>query len=190
MSRPHRGVRFATPEQWHRALRDYCRHAAATSTSTSFCWAIQSAHTMTWSELLVLTRSPPTRLKLQPADRLISFGYSAYSLPCSAPQLSSGPRRRCAGIGADFVGTGAGSRDVASAGHVSQLTSATWRTISRENAIWGIHVELLRLGIDVAQSTVGQAHDPATAAAFACLVGMPVPSRGDPKITQCREFDN
>jgi hypothetical protein len=54
------------------------------------------------------------------------------------------------------------------------------RRISRENPLWGaprIHGELLKFGIDVAQSTVSQVHGATTWASVAELENLPSQSR-------------
>src|SRR3954454_14402589 len=68
----------------------------------------------------------------------------------------SGPRRWCVGIGLAFADIGGGSR----ARHqIETELRALIRRMSVENPLWGaprIHGELLKLGFEVAQSSVAK----------------------------------
>src|SRR5229473_3367151 len=72
---------------------------------------------------------------------------------------SSAPRRSCVGTGPAFAATGVGSR---ADGVGDRRSTRSWvliRRISVENPLWGaprIHGELLKLGFEVAQSSVAK----------------------------------
>src|SRR5258705_9324346 len=72
---------------------------------------------------------------------------------------SSGPRRSCVGIGPAFAATGVGSRVHWEADRRSTRSCGLIRRMSMENPLWGaprIHGELLKLGFEVAQSSVAK----------------------------------
>src|SRR5215831_10923154 len=85
---------------------------------------------------------------------IAGFHQSCQSLP------SSGPRRSCVGTGPVFAATGAGSRDLQEADRRSTPSLRVLiRRISIDNPLWGaprIHGELLKLGFEVAQSSVAK----------------------------------
>jgi hypothetical protein len=111
-------------------------------------------------QLLVLTRSAPTRLKLRPADRLIFIslcrlfpallGAAVIFRPETLVRWHrSGFRRYWRWKSRRRVGRPA----------IQTVIRDLVRTVSRENPLRGaprIHGELLKLGIDVAQSTVAK----------------------------------
>lgn len=76
------------------------------------------------------------------------------------PSRSSSQRPSCAGIGVAFAPIGAGSRATwVDAPRIPAELCQLIREMSRANPLWGaprIHGELLKLGIDVAQSTVAK----------------------------------
>src|SRR3954453_17574919 len=68
----------------------------------------------------------------------------------------SGPRRWCVGIGLAFADIGGGSR---ARPQIETELRVLIRRMSVENPLWGaprIHGELLKLGIEVAQSSVAK----------------------------------
>jgi hypothetical protein len=73
---------------------------------------------------------------------------------------SSGPRRSCVGTGLAFAAIGVGNRVDGEGGHRStRRLCALIRLMSIENPLWGaprIHGELLKLGFEVAQSSVAK----------------------------------
>ena len=75
------------------------------------------------------------------------------------PSRSSGPRPSCVGIGAASAATGVGNPALSEADRKLARICALIRRISVDNPLWGaprIHGELLKLGIEVAQSTVAK----------------------------------
>ena len=88
---------------------------------------------------------------LCPAVLLVSFDSEALQL--------SGLRRSCGGIGLGFAATGAGNRAHGEGGRRWDGLRKLIGQMSAENPLWGaphIHGELLKLGFDVAQSTVSK----------------------------------
>src|SRR5258705_5904928 len=85
----------------------------------------------------------------------LSSSIAGFLLSCRFSR-SSGPRRSCVGTGPAFAATGVGSRPhregdcrAACVDHADE----------RRNPLWGaprIHGELLKLGIEVAQSSVAE----------------------------------
>src|SRR6202521_2670783 len=73
---------------------------------------------------------------------------------------SSGPRRSCVGTGPAFAATGVGSRAHREGGpQIDTELRVLIRRMSVENPLWGaprIHGELLKLGFEVAQSSVAK----------------------------------
>jgi hypothetical protein len=78
---------------------------------------------------------------------------------CRFPQ-SSGPRRSCVGTGPAFAVTGVGkSRPLGGRPQIDTELRALIRRMNVENPLWGaprIHGELLKLGFEVAQSSVAK----------------------------------
>ena len=87
-------------------------------------------------QLLVLKRSAPARLRLRNADRLIFVWLYRLFPSLLGPRSSSSPRRSCVGIGA--------------------VSGWYWRWKSRRRVGRPAYGELLKLGIDIAQSTVAK----------------------------------
>src|SRR6202051_2166370 len=89
----------------------------------------------------------------------LSSSIAGFLLSCRFSQ-SSGPRRSCVGTGPAFPATGVGSR--APQGGRPQIDTelrALIRRMNVENPLWGaprIHGELLKLGFQVAQSSVAK----------------------------------
>src|SRR5580692_11880334 len=73
---------------------------------------------------------------------------------------SSGPRRSCVGTGPAFAATGVGSRARWEGDpQIDTELRALIRRMNVENPLWGaprIHGELLKLGFEVAQSSVAK----------------------------------
>src|SRR5271169_6512446 len=73
---------------------------------------------------------------------------------------SSVPKRSCVGIGRAFAATGVGSRAHREGGpQIEPDLRVLIRRMSVENPLWGaprIHGELLKLGFEVAQSSVAK----------------------------------
>jgi hypothetical protein len=72
---------------------------------------------------------------------------------------SSGPRRSCVGIGPAFAATGVGSRAHWEGDRRSKRSCALIRRMNIEKPFWGalrIHGELLKLGFEIAQSSVAK----------------------------------
>src|SRR3984893_2796564 len=72
---------------------------------------------------------------------------------------SSGPRRWCVGIGSGFAAIGVGSRRRGGRPQIQTELRGLIRQMSIENPLWGaprIHGELLKLGFQVAQSSVAK----------------------------------
>jgi hypothetical protein len=68
-------------------------------------------------------------------------------------------KRWCVGIGAAFAAIGVGNRVDGEGGRRSSQNCALIRQMSLENQLWGaprIHGELLKLGLEVAQSSVAK----------------------------------
>src|SRR3954470_12480936 len=84
----------------------------------------------------------------------------AGSRPFSRSFTSFGPRRWFGGIELDFAAIGDGSPGIGEGARRStQVLRALIRQMSLENPLWGaprIHGELLKLGFQVAQSTVAK----------------------------------
>ena len=108
----------------------------------------------------MLRRRMPKRPALTNIDRLLFVWlYRWFPLPW-APLRSSDRRRSFAGTVLAFGPIGAGDPAIASADRkISAELRALIREMSRANPLWGsprIHGELLKLGFDVAQSTVAK----------------------------------
>ena len=97
-------------------------------------------------------------LRTMIADSLSSCT-AGFHPSCRCSQ-SSGPRRSCVGIGPAFAATGVGSRAHSEGGPpIGTELRALIRRMSVENPLWGaprIHGELLKLGFEVAQSSVAK----------------------------------
>jgi hypothetical protein len=112
-------------------------------------------------QLVVLQRSAPVRLRLRTADRLISSsGSIGCSLPCSEAAVVFKPETlvRWHRSGFRLYWRLKSRRHVGRPVVPSDIRNLI-RTISRDNPLWGaprIHGELLKLGIDIAQSTVAK----------------------------------
>src|ERR1700720_3068832 len=89
----------------------------------------------------------------------LSSCIAGFHQSCRCSQ-SSGPRRSCVGIGPVFVATGVGSRaHWEGEPQIDTELRALIRWMSVENPLWGaprIHGELLKLGFEVAQSSVAK----------------------------------
>jgi hypothetical protein len=89
-----------------------------------------------------------------------SSGYIGCGRTCCARSRWCGPRRSCAGIAQGFEPIGAGGRrGRAGRPTIGKDVRDLIREISLANPLWGaprIHGELLKLGIEVAQSTVSK----------------------------------
>src|ERR1700758_339954 len=69
---------------------------------------------------------------------------------------SSGPRRSCGGTGPAFAATGVGNL---AGGEIDTELRILIRRMNVENPLWGaprIHGELIKLGFEVAQSSVAK----------------------------------
>src|SRR5664279_4177504 len=87
------------------------------------------------------------------------FGFIAGSPPFLAQLRLSGRKRSFAGTVLGFGRIGAGDRATLLADRRSRLNCARIGEMSRANPLWGaphIHGELLKLGFEVAQSTVAR----------------------------------
>src|SRR6266850_6391913 len=72
---------------------------------------------------------------------------------------SSGPRPSCVGTGPAFAATGVGNRVDGEGPQIDTELRVLIRRMSVENPLWGaprIHGELLKLGFEVAQSSVAK----------------------------------
>src|SRR5215831_14205559 len=110
-------------------------------------------------QLMVLRRRLQGRIRLTNHDRWFLIQLSGFHQSCQSLP-SSGPRRSCVGTGPVFAATGAGSRDLQEADRRSTPSLRVLiRRISIDNPLWGaprIHGELLKLGFEVAQSSVAK----------------------------------
>src|ERR1700726_4483831 len=87
----------------------------------------------------------------------LSSCIAGFLLSCRFSQSSS-PRHSCVGTGPAFAATGVGSRAHWEGDRDTKLR-ALIRRMSMENPLWGaprIHGELLKLGFEVAQSSVAK----------------------------------
>ena len=111
-------------------------------------------------QLNLLRRRRPAKPRLTTADRLL-FVWLYRLVPSLLSALSSSsPTRSCDGTGQVSGLIGAGSRvDLGGRPKVPIEVRGLIRRMSVENPLWGaprIHGELLKLGIEVAQSTVAK----------------------------------
>ena len=111
-------------------------------------------------QLLVLKRSAPARLRVRNADRLIFVWlYRLFpSLLGTAVIFQPETLVRCQRSGFRLYWRWKSRRRVGRPAVPAELRELI-RTMSRENPLWGaprIHGELLKLGIDIAQSTVAK----------------------------------
>src|SRR5882762_5719929 len=97
-------------------------------------------------------------LRTMTAGSLSSY-IAGFLLSCRFSQ-SSGPRRSCVGTGPAFAATGVGSRaHWEGRPQIETKLRVLIRRMSMENPLWGaprIHGELLKLGFEVAQSSVAK----------------------------------
>ena len=111
-------------------------------------------------KLPVAKRSAPARLRLRNADRLIFVWLYRLFPSLLGAASSSSPRRSCAGIGAvsGWDWRWKSRRRVGRPAVPAEIRDLI-RTMSRDNPLWGAprtHGELLKLGFDIAQSTVAK----------------------------------
>jgi|ERR1700682_2913953 hypothetical protein len=108
-------------------------------------------------QLIVLRRKLHGRVRLTNHDRWFLIQLYRGSRQSCRFSPSSGPRRSFGGIGPAFAATGVGSRPYWEGGRRS--TRALIQQMSMENPLWGaprMHGELLKLGFEVAQSSVAK----------------------------------
>src|SRR5450631_3296965 len=88
----------------------------------------------------------------------LSSSIAGFLLSCRFSQ-SSGPRRSCVGTEPAFAATGVGSRAQGGRPQIDTELRLLIRRMSVENPLWGaprIHGELLKLGFEIAQSSVAK----------------------------------
>src|ERR1700731_4470402 len=88
----------------------------------------------------------------------LSSSIAGFLLSCRFSQ-SSGPRHSCVGTGPAFAAAGVGGRAHRESDRRSTRSCVLIRRMSVENPLWGaprIHGELLKLGFEIAQSSVAK----------------------------------
>ena len=113
-------------------------------------------------QLNIALRRAPQRLRLRGSDRaLLVWMTSALAKPAQAWPVSFSLTRSCGGIEPGFAPIGAGNLGTsARAGPESAVSCAnSFDRMNKENPLWGaprIHGELLKLGFEIAESTVSK----------------------------------
>jgi hypothetical protein len=111
-------------------------------------------------QLIVLRRKVRGRARLTDNDRWFFIQmYRWFPSILEVLVIIRPERRSYIGIGQAFAIIGAGSRALREGGRRSRRTCALIRRMSIENPPWGaprIHGELLKLGFEVAQSSVAK----------------------------------
>jgi hypothetical protein len=107
-------------------------------------------------QLIILRRKVRGRVRLTNSDRLFFIQLYRWFHQSSRPSRLSAPRPSCDGTEPASAGTGVGNPAPLEAGRRSR---AQIRRMSVDNPLWGaprVHGELLKLGFEVAQSSVAK----------------------------------